>query len=43
LKQQGAGAGETSRTTNYELHVTLRVTWKEIAKLQNILLSLYQI
>jgi len=40
LQQQGDGAGETSRTTNYELPGT----WKEIAKLKNILfIIVYQL
>ena len=32
LKQQGDGAGETSRTTNYELHATGRATRAPVAQ-----------
>jgi len=37
LKQQGAGAGETSIATNYELHGTGRATCAPVAqKLQTV-------
>jgi len=32
LKQQGDGAGETSRTTNYELHARGRATRAPVAQ-----------